>query len=304
MTAPLPVTLIGGYLGAGKTTLVNHLLRHAEGCRIVVLVNNFGRLPVDADLIRAADGDVLELTGGCICCSIGGDEGTAYDAVLARAARLDHVLVETCGVALPGAVAQTLGLYAGFRLDGVVVLADAETVERRARDPYVGDAVLAQLAAADLLVLNRTDLAGSAGTARAAAFLAQAAPAARVIPAERAALPPALLLGLREGVPAPRGSRFVASHAGAHAAFTVALAHPVAPQRLAAALATVPGLLRAKGHLRDAAGQRWSLQLVGRRQEIVLAAPGAAAPEGLVCIGLAGQLEEAALAGAVSAAAG
>ncbi|MBL8673866.1 MAG: GTP-binding protein, partial [Rhodospirillales bacterium] len=94
MSAALPVTVIGGYLGAGKTTLVNHLLRHAGGRRIAVMVNDFGALAVDADLIEAERGDVLDIAGGCVCCSYGSDLMAALMELPRRRPDLDHVALE------------------------------------------------------------------------------------------------------------------------------------------------------------------------------------------------------------------
>ena len=96
------VTVIGGYLGAGKTTLVNHLLRAADGLRLAVLVNDFGALPIDRDLIVGSDGDTLEISGGCICCSYGSDLMEALLDLPRRRPGIDRVLIETSGVALPG----------------------------------------------------------------------------------------------------------------------------------------------------------------------------------------------------------
>ena len=107
MSGRTPVTVAGGYLGAGKTTLVNHLLRHAQGMRLAVLVNDFGELAIDADLIEAQSGDVLSIAGVC-CCSFGSDLiGGAGDAGRPRAGA-GPVLIETSGVALPGAVARSV----------------------------------------------------------------------------------------------------------------------------------------------------------------------------------------------------
>lgn len=99
----IAVTVIGGYLGAGKTTLVNHLLREREGRRIAVLVNDFGELSIDDDLIESTDGNVMRLAGGCVCCSFGSDLVAALMVMPDMLPRPEHILIETSGVALPGA---------------------------------------------------------------------------------------------------------------------------------------------------------------------------------------------------------
>ena len=128
MTGAVPVTLIGGYLGAGKTTLVNNLLRHASGRRLAILVNEFGELPIDADLIEARDGNLISISGGCICCSFGSDLIAALIQLEKRSAVIDHLLIETSGVALPRSIVQSLSLLPGLVLDGVIILADGETI--------------------------------------------------------------------------------------------------------------------------------------------------------------------------------
>src|SRR6202000_498817 len=132
MSGKIPVTLIGGYLGAGKTTLGNHLLRHGHGRRLAVLVNEFGELPVDADLIEARDGNLLSISGGCICCSFGSDLLAALMQMKNPANSIDPLLIETSGVALPQSIVQSLTLLPDLALDGVIVVADAETIEARA----------------------------------------------------------------------------------------------------------------------------------------------------------------------------
>lgn len=126
--SPIPVTLIGDYLGAGKTTLVNHLLRQAEGLRLAVLVNDFGDLQIDAELIESRDGNVIGLACGCVCCSYGSDLIAALMELAERRPRVDHMLLETSGVALPGQVASALSLLQSCALDTVVTLVDAAGV--------------------------------------------------------------------------------------------------------------------------------------------------------------------------------
>ena len=104
--APLPAVVVGGWLGAGKTTLVNHLLRHAGGRRIAVLVNDFGEVSIDADLIVGAEGGLLSLAGGCMCCSWGDDLFGTLARLRAREPAPEVLLVETSGVAQPAAVAR------------------------------------------------------------------------------------------------------------------------------------------------------------------------------------------------------
>jgi G3E family GTPase len=202
---PVPVSVIGGYLGAGKTTLVNRWLReaHARGLRLAVLVNDFGEIGIDADLIVARRDDVIELAGGCVCCSVGGDLVAALDRLRARTPAPDRILLETSGVALPGTVAATARLAEGVAVDPVLVLADATTVRARADDTYVGDTVLRQLARAERLLLSRVDLADAAALAGLRAWLA--------------ALIPSVPVGIAADEPLPTMAGSVGSQAAAAA---------------------------------------------------------------------------------------
>jgi G3E family GTPase len=273
---PVPVVVLGGWLGAGKTTLVNHLLRHADGRRIAVLVNDFGEVPIDADLVegeRAAG--VLALAGGCICCSFGADLVGTLERVVAADPAPDVVLVECSGVALPRAVARTAGLARGAAVEGVVVLIDAEQVRERAADPYVGETVRQQVAEADLLVVNKADLGDAAALD---GWLGRCVPGVPRMAATFGRVPPDVVLGLH-GADAPRARAGLGSGAGAGPlrrpaaarwqSETLALEAPVDVAALAREL-TAPGsgVLRAKGVLRGLDGRRWLVQVVGRRADL------------------------------------
>ncbi len=117
----IPFSVIGGFLGAGKTTLLNHWLRHAQGQRLALLVNDFGAINIDADLIEAHAGDTIALTNGCVCCQIGDDLSLALLRVLDSARRFDAVIVEASGVADPGRIAQLGRADPRLRLDAVIV---------------------------------------------------------------------------------------------------------------------------------------------------------------------------------------
>ncbi|QUS36326.1 CobW family GTP-binding protein [Falsirhodobacter algicola] len=277
----LPVTILGGYLGAGKTTLVNHVLRNADGLRLAVLVNDFGALPIDADLIEAEEDGVISLSGGCVCCSFGGDLSSALMRLGALSPAPDHVLIECSGVALPGSVAFMVEMTEGMRLDGVVTLADAERVRDLATDGYVADTVRAQLMQADILVLNKCDLVEPSALAQTRIWLGDVTDA-RVLQAREAAVPPSALLG---ALPVPRrGHRLDHGHADAFRSCTLT-PPPGDPDALARELATGSfGVIRAKGYVQALDGGTHLVQIVGRRWRT---SPAKEAAAGLVCIGTA-----------------
>jgi G3E family GTPase len=299
---PIPVTLIGGYLGAGKTTLVNHMLRERGKRRIAVLVNDFGELPIDDDLIESRDGTLLKLAGGCVCCSFGSDLMAALQQMLALQPAPQHILIETSGVALPGAVARLLGLLPGLQLDAVLVLADAETLRERAADRYVGELVRQQLQDADLLLLNKTDLVADAALAPLCDWLAGQAPRAPVLRCRQSQLPAELLLGIG---PINHGPRRQAAWLDAAALFdslSLEFEHAVDMAALAALLTAPPlRLLRAKGLMRDRDGQTRSLQLVGARTALARSEHSRPRQGRLVCIALRGELQAECLRAALAA---
>lgn len=194
MSDPIAVTVIGGYLGAGKTTLVNHILRTADH-RIAVLVNDFGDINIDADLIESQDGETISLANGCICCSLVDGLAGALATLKEVEPRPERLVIEASGVADPATVA-AYGHSPGLALDAVIVLTDAETVRSRAHDKYVGDTVLSQIRAADVLVLNKVDLIEPDQVAEARSWLREENETALLIEAERSEVPTAVLFGV------------------------------------------------------------------------------------------------------------
>jgi G3E family GTPase len=155
---PIPLAVIGGYLGAGKTTMVNALLTNTLGRRITVLVNDFGSINIDASLIRERSDDVIGLENGCICCSIGGKLMETLIEIGAREHRPDLLVIESSGVSDPVRIAQVGMLDRAYRLSSIVVAVDAERIETTLADPYVGDIARRQIEGATALVLTKTDL--------------------------------------------------------------------------------------------------------------------------------------------------
>lgn len=263
----IPTTVLGGYLGAGKTTLVNGLLRRAGGRRLAVLVNEFGALPIDADLIEGRDGNLLTIAGGCICCSYGSDLVGALIDLGAKRPAPDHLVIETSGVALPDAVAGSIGLIAGLSLDGVVVLVDAETMIERASDRYLADTITRQVEAADLVVLTKLDLLDPASCEARRRWLRDRWPDLRVVEAVRGDIPSDVILGrLHEGT--HDATLAPGSHDPGYATIALRVLAPVPADAFARALAGAdPALLRAKGFVTDTSGNTHAVQVVGRRGE-------------------------------------
>src|SRR6185437_3022703 len=154
-----------GYLGAGKTTLVNAILAGEHGLRIAVLVNDFGKVAIDELLISRRDGDVIALANGCMCCQIGGDLYDAIDRILRMRERFDRLLIETSGVADPAKVAQIAVAEPDLEMSRAVVLVDAVNFADVLADPRLNDTLLRQLRSADLVLLTKIDAAATAKVA-------------------------------------------------------------------------------------------------------------------------------------------
>jgi len=161
--AQVPVTVLTGYLGAGKTTLLNRILSEQHGKKYAVIVNEFGELGVDNDLVVNADEEVFEMNNGCICCTVRGDLIRIIEGLMKRKDKFDGILVETTGLADPGPVAQTFftdeDVKARTRLDAIVTVVDAKHFLTQLAQ---GDEAEEQVAFADVILLNKTDLVSEA----------------------------------------------------------------------------------------------------------------------------------------------
>jgi len=186
----IPVTVLTGYLGAGKTTLLNRILSEPHGKKYAVIVNEFGEIGIDNDLIVGADEEVFEMNNGCICCTVRGDLIRIIDGLMRRKGKFDAIIVETTGLADPAPVAQTFFVDENVgnktRLDAVVTVADAKWLRDRLRDaPEAKN----QIAFADVILINKTDLVSEAELREVEARIRGINPYAKLHRTQRAQIP-------------------------------------------------------------------------------------------------------------------
>jgi cobalamin biosynthesis protein CobW len=303
----IPVTVITGFLGAGKTTLVRHLLQNPQGKRLAVIVNEFGDVGVDGEILRSCalpdcpEENIVELANGCICCTVADDFIPTIEALMALVPRPDHILIETSGLALPKPLLKAFDwpdIRSRITVDGVIAVADAEAVaagrfapdlarlqaQREADDSIDHETPLSevfedQIACADLVLLTKSDLAGADGVAAARAVIAAEAPRPLpVIEVMEGVIDPRVILGLgaaAEDDIAARPSHHDAEDEHDHEDFdsvVIDIAEQTDPQALAArieALANDRQILRVKGYAAVAGKpMRLLVQAVGARVRV------------------------------------
>ena len=194
--AKIPVTVLTGYLGAGKTTLLNRILSEPHGKKYAVIVNEFGEIGIDNELVVDADEEIFEMNNGCICCTVRGDLIRIMEGLMKRRGKFDAIIVETTGLADPAPVAQTFfvdeDVQKKSRLDAVVTVADAKWLAARLKD---APEAKSQIAFADVIVLNKTDLVSAEELAEVEARIRGINPYAKLHKTQRCAVPLDAVLG-------------------------------------------------------------------------------------------------------------
>ncbi|WP_325895377.1 CobW family GTP-binding protein [Grimontia sp. NTOU-MAR1] len=196
-TEQVPVTVLTGFLGAGKTTLLNRILTEKHGYRYAVIVNEFGEEGIDNDLVVDADEEVFEMNNGCICCTVRGDLIRILSGLIKRAGQFDAIIVETTGLADPAPVIQTFfvdqDVAERTRLDAIVTVADAVHLNSQLAEHHEADE---QIAFADVILLNKTDLAEAGDVEKVEARIRKSNPSARIIRTARCDAPLNEIIGL------------------------------------------------------------------------------------------------------------
>ncbi len=276
---PVPILLVAGFLGAGKTSVVNHLLAHAEGRRIAAVVNDFGAINIDAELIAGASDGVVSLSNGCICCSLEGDLIRTLAALLRRDPRPEFIVIETSGVADPADIVRNLMdpvIWREAPLETVLCVVDAAAPAAALEDPLLRS----QVRAADVVALSKVDLADARGLAGVCAAVKALRPGAVVVDALHGAVPPMLLFAPSpDRVPVTREVGKRRPSAERFKTLTWTSDWPVSLAKFQAAIGTLaPKLARAKGLIEtvEQPGRLMVFQFAGGRA--TLAPYGAAMP--------------------------
>ena len=277
----IELTVIGGYLGAGKTTLLNEILDRTDGERVAVIVNDFGTVNIDAEIISSRNGSTMEISNGCICCDLSDGMAGAIERIRAAEPPVSRVYVEVSGVGQPEVVARW-GDHPGFSRGGSVVCADVTSIRRDVNRKWVGETVLSQLSGADRLLLTKTDLVDDRQLREVEDWLTtQLDIDAEIIDRGR------VLVGgqMRQSEPPTTASSTTdSSHAAsAHTSWSITTTAAVDPVRLCALVLDLPEIVvRAKGILTDSRDPdcRFLIQYDGTRCETDdVVAAGAASDE-------------------------
>ncbi len=283
--APIPVSVVGGFLGSGKTTLLNRLLRENDGRRLGLIVNDFGDINIDEKLIFTRDEDMVSLANGCICCSIGNDFLRALISLVTRPDPPEQIIIEASGVADPLRIAAIARADKALRLQGIFVLVDVSQYRKQSADPLLADTVSAQVHAADLLVLTKSDVSTVAEIDAVGGLLEKEKPGALQVVSSPEDLPASLLFDFADATDgmAPH------SHAPHDVFWTGSISNNLLFDiaRLKQVLASHAGLLRCKGLVQTAPRTWQVVQWVAGRMDVTPVASGSAPNESsLVYIGV------------------
>ncbi len=279
---PIPVTIIAGFLGAGKTTLLNRILAADHGRRLAVLVNDFGQVNIDTQLLDSAANDqIIDLPNGCICCTLARDLAGVVRGVIGLDDPPDRLIIEASGISSPGDIESILDvpeLASRVRVNSIITLVDAENALRLAQAVTFADK---QVAAADIVVLNKTDLVDADQLAGVLEWITSISPAAHIVKTSYADVPMALITGdgpriKSDREPALEIENTGHDHSQSFRSWVFTSNEALSRDGVEAMLANLPAAIyRAKGllHFENDPGRRYVLHVVGQRLSILADKP-------------------------------
>jgi G3E family GTPase len=269
----IPITIIGGDLGCGKTTLLNSLLHGKHGLRLAVIINDFGSINIDSQLIEWQNNEIIIIPGGCICRSLGDNFSQILTELVNRSSPPEHIILEASSLSDPAKIYRYAMAIPGLRPGGIIILADAKTIQKRSTNRFFGATVTNQLKMADLLILNKINLVKEEQCVAIRAWLQGKVPKARFVETNYAIVPDFITLGLEP----QKWSKTVTSdlslldhdhyyHTDIYETWSYVSKDPLSGEAISSLMNVLPlNILRAKGvlYLTENPTQRTIFQMVG-----------------------------------------
>lgn len=297
MNEDIPVSVIAGYLGAGKTTLINNVLRqnnqNGKNKKIAVLVNEFGELSIDEDLIEEKNEKIISIAGGCVCCSYGNNLVEAVMEMKQRNPKPDNLIIEASGVAIPNRIAASVSLIEGVKNDAITVIVDAQNIKKQYENSFVSDTIEKQMNGAHLLVVNKCDEITKPKLEEVKKWVNTKIEKAKIIETNYAKVENNIIFDVADTGVGDNYEKEMENHSVSNPFVSMSFetSATMDEEKLASELAQLPEVIRAKGFVKNEKGEIVCLQIVGGTHKAEIWNKQNK-KNALVVLGVKGQLDE------------